>query len=80
MSTKRSMKNLNLGALKTRYKPSQKMFSLHTSKFLTYSILRLMINIRQNVDISKFMKLQAFLKRLSVGLYPRNQKYWNVMI
>ncbi|KAB0790716.1 hypothetical protein PPYR_13573 [Photinus pyralis] len=40
----------------------------------TYSMLRLMINIRQNVDISKFMKLQAFLKRLSVGFVPKKSK------
>ncbi|KAB0801583.1 hypothetical protein PPYR_03769 [Photinus pyralis] len=40
----------------------------------TYSMLRLMINIRQNVDISKFMKLQAFLKRLSVGFVPKKWK------
>lgn len=40
----------------------------------TYSMLRSCINIHKNVDISKFYKLQAFLKRLSVGYVPKKSK------
>ncbi|KAJ8979148.1 hypothetical protein NQ317_016768 [Molorchus minor] len=36
-----------------------------------YSMLKLVINIRENVDISKFSKLLAFLKRKNEGFKPK---------
>lgn len=39
-----------------------------------YSMLRTTISINQNVDISKFMNLIAFLKRNSEGYRPKKSK------
>ncbi|KAB0801731.1 hypothetical protein PPYR_03917 [Photinus pyralis] len=39
-----------------------------------YSMLRSMLNVRENIDISKFMKLQALLRRTSVGYEAKKSK------
>ncbi|XP_031351581.1 uncharacterized protein LOC116176899 [Photinus pyralis] len=39
-----------------------------------YSMLRSMLNVRENIDISKFMKLQALLRRKSVGYEAKKFK------
>lgn len=39
-----------------------------------YSMLNCMLKIRRNVDISKFMKLRAFLKKKNVGYVPKKSK------
>ncbi|XP_031333003.1 uncharacterized protein LOC116163272 isoform X2 [Photinus pyralis] len=39
-----------------------------------YSMLRSMLKIRENIDISKFMKLQALLRRTSVGYEAKKSK------
>ncbi|KAK4882250.1 hypothetical protein RN001_005569 [Aquatica leii] len=36
-----------------------------------YSMLRSVLNIRQNIDISKYTKLQALLRRCSAGYEPK---------
>lgn len=40
----------------------------------SYSILRTMLNIEQNTDISKFNKLIILLKRLSQGYVPKKSR------
>lgn len=40
----------------------------------TYSKLRSCLAIYRNVDISKYVKLQAFLKRMSAGYVPKKSK------
>lgn len=39
-----------------------------------YSMVRSCLNIYENVDISKYLKLQAYLKRLSDGYQPKKSK------
>lgn len=39
-----------------------------------YSMLRSTINIKNNIDISKYVKLKAFLKRKSEGHRPKKSK------
>jgi hypothetical protein len=43
-----------------------------------YSMLKASLVVKNNVDISKYCKLVAFLKRQSVGynIRPKNQKYF----
>lgn len=40
----------------------------------SYSMLRACLNVYQNTDISKFARLQAFLKRQSEGYRPKKSK------
>lgn len=49
-----------------KYKPS--------TLWSTYSKLKSCLNIYRNVDISKYVKLQAFLKRMSTGYEPKKSK------
>ena len=72
----RSEKNINsysenvllayFGELAQRYKS----FSL----WAQYSMLKSTLNINNNVDISKYSKLRAFLKRKSEGYIPKKAK------
>ncbi|KAJ8910454.1 hypothetical protein NQ315_008866 [Exocentrus adspersus] len=39
-----------------------------------YSMLKTMLNVKRNIDVSKFYKLSAFLKRKSEGYKPKNAK------
>lgn len=39
-----------------------------------YSMLRSMLNIRQGIDISKYLKLRAFLKKQNEGYIPKKAK------
>lgn len=39
-----------------------------------YSMLNCILKIRRNVDISKFMKLRAFLKKKNVGYVAKKSK------
>ncbi|KAJ8916837.1 hypothetical protein NQ315_005844 [Exocentrus adspersus] len=67
------------------WKMSTKMFYLcffaEKSKTLSsstlwahYSMLKTMLNVKRNIDVSKFYKLSAFLKRKSEGYKPKNAK------
>lgn len=40
----------------------------------TYSMLRACLNVYKNTDISRFARLQAFLKRQSQGYQPKKSK------
>lgn len=40
----------------------------------SYSMLRSCLNVYENLDISKFVRLQAFLKRQSDGYEPKKSK------
>ncbi|KAJ8914029.1 hypothetical protein NQ315_012053 [Exocentrus adspersus] len=39
-----------------------------------YSMLKTMLNVKRNIDVSKFYKLSAFLKRKSEGYKPKKAK------
>lgn len=39
-----------------------------------YSMINSILKIKKNIDISKFMKLRAFLKKKSVGYVPKKSK------
>lgn len=39
-----------------------------------YSMLRAVVNVKHNIDISKYMKLRALLKRKSDGYCPKKSK------
>lgn len=39
-----------------------------------YSMLRAVVNVKQNIDISKYMRLRALLKQKSVGYCPKKSK------
>lgn len=39
-----------------------------------YSMLRSMLNIKQGIDISKYLKLRAYLKKLNEGCIPKKAK------
>lgn len=45
-----------------------------SSKWTFYSMLRTMINLNNNVDIAKFTKLVAILKRRSDGFQPKKSR------
>lgn len=45
-----------------------------SSLWSIYSMLRSCLNVHRNVDISKYMKLQALLKRLSKGYQTKKSK------
>lgn len=40
----------------------------------TYSMLRTTINIKDEVDLSRYAKLRAFLKKQSSGFQPKKSK------
>jgi hypothetical protein len=44
------------------------------SLWAEYSMLRTMINLNQGIDISKFAKLIAFLKKKNTGYRPKKSK------
>lgn len=39
-----------------------------------YSMLRAVLNVKHNIDISKYIRLRAFLKRKSVGYCPKKSR------
>lgn len=45
-----------------------------SSLWTQYSMLRTTLYVNHNVDISKYLKLRALLKRLSVGYKPKKAK------
>lgn len=45
-----------------------------SSLWSIYSMLRTTISVKHNVDISKYSKLRAFLKRTSDGYKPKKSK------
>lgn len=48
--------------------------SIKSTMWSTYSMLRSCLNVYENLDISKYLKLQAYLKRLSDGYKPKKSK------
>ena len=48
---------------------SRKMKS--SSLWSHYSMIKCLLNIKENVDISRYLKLRAFLKKQSVGYRPK---------
>lgn len=40
-------------------------------------MLNAILNIKKNVDVSKFMKLRAFLKKQNVGYLPKKSRIFN---
>lgn len=40
----------------------------------TYSIIKTCLSIKQNINISKYMKLRAFLKKKNAGYVPKQSK------
>lgn len=40
----------------------------------TYSMINSMLKIKRNIDISKFIKLRAFLKKKNIGYVPKKSK------
>lgn len=44
----------------------------------TYSILKSCLNVYQNIDISKYLELQTFLKRISSHYEPKKSKILQV--
>jgi hypothetical protein len=57
------------GNISKKFKP--------TTLWSQYSMLRTMLNINNNVDISKFAKLRALLKRKSEGYSPKKSKVFS---
>jgi hypothetical protein len=45
-----------------------------SSLWSTYSMLKLMLNIRDGIDVTKFLKLIPFLKKKSVGYQAKKSK------
>lgn len=45
-----------------------------SSLWTVYSMLKTTVNIKDNIDISKYVKLKAFLKRKSEGHRPKKSK------
>lgn len=39
-----------------------------------YSMLRAVVNVKQNINISKYMRLRALLKQKSVGYCPKKSR------
>lgn len=39
-----------------------------------YSMIKLMLNLKENLDISRYYKLIAFIKRKSVGYIPKKSR------
>ncbi|KYB27117.1 uncharacterized protein LOC103313307 [Tribolium castaneum] len=48
-----------------------------SSKWCEYSILKTTIFINENIDISKYLKLRAFLKRQNAGYKPKKSNTFN---
>lgn len=48
-----------------------------SSLWSNYSMLKSTINIKNNIDISRYPKVIAFLKRKSVGYKPKKSKVLN---
>lgn len=56
-------------------------YLMHKSKVIKsstlwsiYSMLKCMLNVRDGIDVRKFLKLVPFLKRKAVGYQPRKSK------
>lgn len=42
----------------------------------TYSMLKATLNVKNNIDLAKYLKLRAFLKRQSDGFHAKNPEFF----
>ncbi|KAJ8913571.1 hypothetical protein NQ315_013976 [Exocentrus adspersus] len=69
----RKLENVNEDVLLVFFAEKSKTLSSSTL-WAHYSMLKTMLNVKRNIDVSKFYKLSAFLKRKSEGYKPKNAK------
>ncbi|KAJ8909403.1 hypothetical protein NQ315_004528 [Exocentrus adspersus] len=69
----RKLENVNEDVLLVFFAEKSKTLSSSTL-WTHYSMLKTMLNVKRNIDVSKFYKLSAFLKRKSEGYKPKKAK------
>ncbi|KAJ8922089.1 hypothetical protein NQ315_004021 [Exocentrus adspersus] len=69
----RKLENVNEDVLLVFFAEKSKTLSSSTL-WAHYSMLKTMLNVKRNIDVSKFYKLSAFLKRKSEGYKPKKAK------
>lgn len=69
-SVQKVTENVLLAYYQRLSEQNKKSSTLWTS----YSMLRACLNVHENLDISQFARLQAFLKRQSEGYVPKKSK------